>query len=90
MNDEAAAYQIRTYCRDSTVTPGWQEWETVSLDKYDEVCKYIEMGHLFYQVRTLTASHAMCHKLSPPDDCPGAQEEGISRNFEGNPFDFRK
>lgn len=87
---DADVYQIKSYHMDDTVTPGWRDWETVPRHKYDEVCSYIEAGYLFYQVRTLTANPAMCHKLSPPDDCPGRQHKGISRNFVGNPFDFRK
>lgn len=90
MSDDSTVYQIRSYHRDNTVTPGWGEWETASKRSYDAVCDHIEAGYLFYQVRTLTANPAMCHKLSPPDDCPGKQQEGVSRNFEGNPFDFRK
>jgi hypothetical protein len=87
---EGDAYQIRRYDRDNTVTPGWGEWETVTRQKYDDVCAYIEMGYLFYQARSLTCSHAVCHKLSPPDDCPGTQEVGIAKEFRGNPFAFRK
>lgn len=88
--DQAAALQVRTYNRNNTVTPGWCEWRTVNREQFDEICYYIEHGWLFYQVRILTASQAMCHVLSPPNDCQGKQVEGIANNFVGNPFSFRK
>lgn len=86
----AVAYQIRKYYQDNTVTPGWQEWEMVTKEKYEEIIQYIEHGYLYYQVRILIPEAAICHKLSPPDDCPGLSREGTAKNFEANPFAFRK
>ena len=86
--DGADALQMRTY--DAGYAGGWRKWETIDRTKFDEICYYIEHGWLYYQVRALTASPAMCHKKSPADDCPGLSQEGIANNFVGNPFSFRK